>query len=602
MLDKPNKRGLITILYFLFGKLNDKRSRDLFKHVFPPYDRKQEAEFQKICLSWWKECMEGNNDYKFSTVPPNLFMKAGGNDVIAFVSEFSTYVLYCCTNRLCAHDDFILLPPKSCQNHHIETFQKVSLKGAIAGAMSSFTQNIQLSRPEDVEAKAQVDSVLTRYRQNMSKVKDLKEAKRILIEQLKISHTQSHGGASKKDNMKSITSAITSDLNSVRKMWDLITSSTDETGGDREIVRSILSPKGDCGNLSAIKLGVKIPSLLIRDSNQEVSERVGPTLYQAEQLNLVGFIRLVNIMLQQILLKLRNGLPSFSSTATVLKAHNIIHSKCSKDLTKVQHDFDVIIPQVKNMNILFRERVDQRNHQYNLNKEKNEMLIPGLPIPDLPSTDTMCNLTEDLEIATGTKASDESTNDIGLEDVIKSFTKTYPSGKVTLTPVILPLTGVGSSDQNFLQCEQGHANHDSLITNDLAAASSKVDMLDSFSSLKQGHLSFGPSSPLKDNHLSENFGAECTHPTLFQQIDLRGKVSSVLNPTIIDKAKPRKLALDKLVDRVVDFTIQETDSCSGAPLSDTNLMDMDGFDLACQLDTLAFGSVDKVMRSPLKKS
>lgn len=590
MLDKPNKLGLIALCYFLFCKLDEKRSRELFKHLYPPYDRKQELEFQKVCLSWWKECTKGNNEFKFPTVPSNLFMKAGA-DVIVFVFEFSTYVLYSCARRLCPHSDFVLLPLKSCQNFHIGAFQKVSLKGAISGAMSSFSRSVQLSREADFQTKAHADSMLTKYRDNSKRVKDLRRAKSILMEQLKNAH--SHGGASKKDDLKKIESAISSDLNSVRKMWDLIISATDETGMDREIVQSVLSRNEESESLSAVKLGVKIPSLLIKDCNQEVSERVGPTLYQTEQLNLAGFIRLVNIMLQQILLKLHDGLPNFDSNVTVLKAQSIVHSRCSNDLAKLQQNFEVKIPQAKNMNIQCREKVDRCNHQWNLN---NETLIPGLPCPNLPSMNTGCNLTDDLDIATCSPSDRSSDAVCGVKEPTPRI---YSPGKVTVMPVLIPSTSstvVGSSNQHISECNP--ATRD----NDLAAINSELDMFDLFSSLKQGHLSFGPSSPLKENQTADNFGGKYAQPTLFQQLDFSDKLSSVHQPIVIDEAKPRKPALDKLVDRVVDFTLQETDGRPGATQFDVNLMDIEGFDLSRQLDpSLAFTSVDKVMRSPPQK-
>lgn len=586
MLDKPNKLGLTTIFYFLFCKLDEKRSHHLFKHLYPPYDRKQELEFQKISLSWWKECAKSNNEYTFPMVPPNLFMKAGGQDVITFVYEFSAYVLYSSAKRLCPQDDYIFLPPKSSQNPRIVAFQKVSLKGAVSGTMSRFSWSAQLSQQEDFEIKAQVDSMLARYREHMDKVKDLKRAKSMLMERLKNTHNSSHSSVSRKDDIRMIAIGITSDLNLVRKMWDIVICSTDETAVDREIVRSILSRNKEGKNLNALKLGVKIPSSLIKDCNQEVSERVGPTLYQAEQLNLVGFIRLVNIMLQQILLKLHEGLPNFDGTVTVLKAHNIVHTKCSGDLAKVQHNFDVKIPQVKKMNEQYREKVDRCNRQWNLN---NGTLIPGLPCPNLPSTNRRCSLTDGLDIATTSFSN-------------MSPTITYSLDEVNLMPVILPSTVVVSSEKPISEGKQKHVTHGSRVPNDLAAMNSELSLWDSFSSLKQGNLSFGPSSPLKQDHLLDTVAAKCLQPRLLQQVHSSKRTSSANQHVVIDEAKPRQPALDKLVDRVVDFTLHDTDSCSDVPQCDTNLLDIDDFDVGCQLDALVFVPVDKVMRSPPQKS
>jgi HAUS augmin-like complex subunit 6 len=54
----PNQRAFQLVVHFLFTKLDEPRSREIFRDVWPIIERKQEAEFRKKVRSWLVEVQE----------------------------------------------------------------------------------------------------------------------------------------------------------------------------------------------------------------------------------------------------------------------------------------------------------------------------------------------------------------------------------------------------------------------------------------------------------------------------------------------------------------------------------------------------------------
>ncbi|XP_060055612.1 HAUS augmin-like complex subunit 6 isoform X5 [Erinaceus europaeus] len=91
MFDKQNRDAFQIVSYFLFQTLDQSFTKEVFKHCWPPFDRKSETEFRKHCYEWLKkisvEC--GSN---FPQVVGSLFLSPGGSKFIHLMYHFARFV------------------------------------------------------------------------------------------------------------------------------------------------------------------------------------------------------------------------------------------------------------------------------------------------------------------------------------------------------------------------------------------------------------------------------------------------------------------------------------------------------------------------------
>uniref|UniRef100_A0A8C1NWT5 HAUS augmin-like complex, subunit 6 n=1 Tax=Cyprinus carpio TaxID=7962 RepID=A0A8C1NWT5_CYPCA len=92
MFDKPNKEAFYIVIHFLFNKLNPARAQDVFRHCWPIWDRKGDAEFRKVAFSWLQEIAneEGN---AFPKVAASHLLSAFGPRFINLMLHLSKHVM-----------------------------------------------------------------------------------------------------------------------------------------------------------------------------------------------------------------------------------------------------------------------------------------------------------------------------------------------------------------------------------------------------------------------------------------------------------------------------------------------------------------------------
>lgn len=52
MFIRPNRKGMETVLHYLFTQLNSHLAYEEFRDCWPVYDKKQEQLFRKGCCNW----------------------------------------------------------------------------------------------------------------------------------------------------------------------------------------------------------------------------------------------------------------------------------------------------------------------------------------------------------------------------------------------------------------------------------------------------------------------------------------------------------------------------------------------------------------------
>uniref|UniRef100_A0A672PTX9 HAUS augmin-like complex subunit 6 N-terminal domain-containing protein n=1 Tax=Sinocyclocheilus grahami TaxID=75366 RepID=A0A672PTX9_SINGR len=92
MFDKPNKEAFYIVIHFLFNKLNPARAQVVFRHCWPIWDRKGDAEFRKVAFSWLQEIAneEGN---AFPKVAASHLLSAFGPRFINLMLHLSKHVM-----------------------------------------------------------------------------------------------------------------------------------------------------------------------------------------------------------------------------------------------------------------------------------------------------------------------------------------------------------------------------------------------------------------------------------------------------------------------------------------------------------------------------
>ncbi|XP_072260498.1 HAUS augmin-like complex subunit 6 [Pyxicephalus adspersus] len=279
MFDKPNKDAFYVVFHFLFSKLNAVQCRDVFRHCWPPLDKKKDAEFRKASYDWLRKISEdaGNG---FPQVVASIFLSPGGPKFVQLLYHFSRYVML----------------------QHI--------KRHIDGTNSYIPDSLQL-RIQDPE-KAMARSKVARYgylqilqRENVV-IREYQKKAQLLVKQIR--DLRSEYGALQNQcratqNVKSADVNKEDKIKEVRSLWENIMENLKAVEKEVEVVDSVVAGDVDQYCLDGTKVSLNIPSVLVTRIESEMHRLQIENVYEAGKVNLITIVQLLNEALKVIKLE-----------------------------------------------------------------------------------------------------------------------------------------------------------------------------------------------------------------------------------------------------------------------------------------------------------
>ncbi|KAJ6669500.1 hypothetical protein lerEdw1_000048 [Lerista edwardsae] len=290
MFDKPNKDAFHIIMCFLFSKLDQTQSNVIFRErfCFPLADKKEEAEFRKLCCERLRRISDecGNN---FPPVVASLFLSPGGPKFIHLMFHFARYVIIhhiktdCSAGNIC-YPDAVSLRPRD-------------LNMAVAKyrvAHNRFLQNLQKQDLiiQELQKKAQFFS---------KQIRDLRYENADLnkrLQKMKKNVNQSHGNPEERIEKMSLSSSSPLSIAKVRGMWSLIMETLEFLQKEREVVESVVKGHVDQYVLDGTSVAISVPRPLLEKVEKEMHKYHVGNVYEAGKLNVLTVIQLLNKALE----------------------------------------------------------------------------------------------------------------------------------------------------------------------------------------------------------------------------------------------------------------------------------------------------------------
>ncbi|XP_043916299.1 HAUS augmin-like complex subunit 6 [Protopterus annectens] len=269
MFEKPNKDAFYIVSHFLFEKLDRARCKDAFRFCWPPLDKKQDAEYRKVCLDWMREISDESGS-GFPQVAASLFLSPGGPKFIHLMYHFARYVL---TQEI--KKDAIginLVRPKSSEmviarhNMVYGRFLKACQKQDLI--LGDFQRRVLALTTEIRTLKSECASMES----------ELQKMNRIAI-----------WDHSRRENV----------VKKVRSIWMVVMDTLSSLRQEKEILDSILKGDVDLYLLDGTEVLVKIPRRLLARVEEDMNA-VNENIYEAGKLNFLTLLKVLNIALQYL--------------------------------------------------------------------------------------------------------------------------------------------------------------------------------------------------------------------------------------------------------------------------------------------------------------
>lgn len=272
MFDKPNHDAFQVVSYFLFQTLDQSLTKEVFKHCWPPFDQKRNAEFRKHCCEWLKK-ISAECGSSFPPVVGSLFLSPGGSKFIHLMYHFAKFVAV----------KYIKSNSKNSSTSSIETFHVKSqnLHRCIA--------RCHVARNRFLHTLQKQDCVTRKYQENTQfLVKQIRSLRAEYIAyQDQIQNMEPH------DEQVNIQEKIVK----VRSLWASVIETLECLDKEREVVSSVLSLDNQYV-LDGTNVTINIPTLLIDKIGKQLKQLHIGTIYESEKLNFLTVIQLLNEVLK----------------------------------------------------------------------------------------------------------------------------------------------------------------------------------------------------------------------------------------------------------------------------------------------------------------
>ncbi|NXI71886.1 HAUS6 protein, partial [Anseranas semipalmata] len=270
MFDTPNSSAFHSVALFLFSKLDHLRAEEAFRDCLFPEQITIDTEFRKQCCSWLKEITNENKSY-LPQIATSSFLSPAGPKFTHLMYQFARHVV-------------------------VENMRKNSV-----GSDVPFVEAVNLT-PEDMyKANARCRVACNKLLQILQKkdiiIQEYKKKSQFLIKEIKQIKFEyaclqrqlwkmKHNDRNKNDK--------TERIQKVRSMWTFVTETLTSLKKEMEIVDSVLEGHVDQYTLDGTNVVVSVPQLLADKVESEIHELCTGNLYEAEKLNFLTVIQLLN--------------------------------------------------------------------------------------------------------------------------------------------------------------------------------------------------------------------------------------------------------------------------------------------------------------------
>ncbi|XP_018412364.1 PREDICTED: HAUS augmin-like complex subunit 6 [Nanorana parkeri] len=278
MFDKPNKDAFYVVFHFLFSKLNAVQCREIFRHCWPPLDKKKDAEFRKASYEWLRKISEDAGS-GFPQVVASIFLSPGGPKFIQLLYHFARYVML----------------------QHI--------KRNVDGTNSYIPDSLQFQIQHPEKALARNKLARQRYLRALQRenfmVREYQKKAQLLVKEIR--ELRSEYGALQ--NQGRATQNVKNDENKedkikeVRSLWENIMTNLKAMEKEVEVVDSAIVGDDNQYCLDGSKVSLNIPSALVSRIESEMHRLQIENVYEAGKVNFITIVQLLNETLKVIKLE-----------------------------------------------------------------------------------------------------------------------------------------------------------------------------------------------------------------------------------------------------------------------------------------------------------
>ncbi|XP_026102834.1 HAUS augmin-like complex subunit 6 isoform X1 [Carassius auratus] len=312
MFDKPNKEAFYIVIHFLFNKLNPAHAQDVFRHCWPIWDRKGDAEFRKVAFSWLQEIAneEGN---AFPKVAASHLLSAFGPRFINLMLHLSKHVMLKTLKTFTTDDTWVpeaAAEPVGTKDLEMKRFHLVKRQFQRVTVGQDFLIQDYQKRAKGLETS----------------LKDL-DAEDAKYDHLLKEH----------DSNSDLKEDILAKKRKVQGFWTEADKVLSPLEVDRKVVESVIRRQVDQYILSGQDLSVKIPAVLHERMEGLSHQSSVGSLYKGGQPVLVCLLELLNEGLH-VLSEERKKIvgPSVQLQHQDLQEHALLFSRSKENLKLIR--------------------------------------------------------------------------------------------------------------------------------------------------------------------------------------------------------------------------------------------------------------------------
>ncbi|XP_051570523.1 HAUS augmin-like complex subunit 6 [Myxocyprinus asiaticus] len=312
MFDKPNKEGFYIVSHFLFEKLNPTHAQEVFRHCWPVWDHKCDAEFRKVTLGWLQE-IANEEGSSFPKVAASHLLSPSGPRFINLMLHLAKHIML----------------------KTLKTFTTDDTWTPEAAAVPASSQALEMKRFQVVKRQFQrvtvgQDRLIQDYQR---RAKGLEKSLRALD-----AEDAKYDNKLKEHNSNAdLLGDILAKSQKVRGLWAETDRVLSTLEGERAVVESVIRGQVDQYTLDGKDLNVKIPTVLL-DRMERLSHQssVG-SLYEGGQPVLVRLLELLNEGLG-ILSEERKRIvrPTTQLSHQTLQEHAVLFSRSRENLKLIR--------------------------------------------------------------------------------------------------------------------------------------------------------------------------------------------------------------------------------------------------------------------------
>ncbi|CAI8048315.1 HAUS augmin-like complex subunit 6, partial [Geodia barretti] len=329
-----NKKGTEVILHYLFNRLDSHIAYEEFRDCWPVYDKKQEAQFRKVCSNWMTRISKEDPESKIPRLSASLLMSPGGERFEQLMLRFTAHVLRVVCMREAKGEEkqvylssFVTSPaslhpssPSSSGPHLLRR----ALQCHIIRHSQKVAQRLRLTSDLHDHWRQFVADQVKEYRslgrQKRELEAQLKDASTVLSSS---QHESCSGGSTPAGDR-----ARKSKMKMVRGYWKSLDEFLSKSSHEREVVGTVARGNANKYTIDAKDLHFQIPEAVQHLYEAKLREGTVGNTYEGGKLNLVSLLQLWNCALEVMRDTFREcEVPSFQEESEemkeLLQAHRV---------------------------------------------------------------------------------------------------------------------------------------------------------------------------------------------------------------------------------------------------------------------------------------